>query len=208
MLPHVILGATYGFAAAVQPGPFQTYLISSALTRGVRRTLPAVLAPLLSDVPVVSLVLFVLTQVPPAALDLLRMAGGLFLLHLAAGAFAAFRTFQAPVVGRPAQTMQTLFKAVVVNLLNPNPYISWSLVLGPLLIQAWRASPAQGISLLASFYITMIASTALILIPFAGARALGPRVGRAMLGASAVALCAFGLYQVWAGGASLLRPLS
>ena len=103
---------------------------------------------------------------------------------------------------------QTVLKAAVVNLLNPNPYLSWSLVLGPLLIQAWRASPAQGISLLGSFYITLIASTALILVPFAGARALGPPVGRAMLGASAVALCAFGLYQVWAGGVSLLRPLS
>jgi len=208
MLPYVILGAAYGFAAAVQPGPFQTYLISSALTHGLRRTLPAVLAPLLSDVPIVSLVLFVLTQVPPAALDLLRIAGGLFLLYLAGGALAAFRTFQAPGVGRPAQTVQTLFKAVVVNLLNPSPYISWSLVLGPLLLQAWRAAPAHGIALLVSFYATMIASTALVLIPFAGARTLGPRVGRAMLGASAVALCAFGLYQVWAGGASLLRPLS
>jgi hypothetical protein len=50
----------------------------------------------------------------------------------------------------------------------------------------------------------MIASTAIILVPFAGARTLGPRTGRAMVGISAVALAAFGLYQLWAGGASLL----
>jgi threonine/homoserine/homoserine lactone efflux protein len=205
MLRHVILGATFGFAAAVQPGPFQAFLISSTLTRGLWHTLPAVLAPLISDVPIVALVLLILTQVPPSVLTGLRLAGGLFLLHLAAGAFAAYRSYQGPVPDGAAQTAKTVLKAAAVNLLNPNPYLSWSLVLGPLLLQAWRAAPANGIALLVSFYATMIASTALVLIPFAGARALGPRVGRAMLGASAVTLAAFGCYQLWAGGASLLR---
>ncbi|MCK7498353.1 MAG: hypothetical protein MZW92_52770 [Comamonadaceae bacterium] len=65
MLSYVTLGAAYAFAAAVQPGPFQAHLVASTLTRGLRRTLPAVLAPLLSDVPIIVLVLLVLTQVPP-----------------------------------------------------------------------------------------------------------------------------------------------
>ena len=203
MLPHVILGATYGFAAAVQPGPFQTYLVSSTLSHGLRRTLPGVLAPLMSDVPIVLLVLLVLTRVPPPALQVLRLAGGVFLLYLAHGAFTRFRTYRSPAAGPSAQPAQTLVKAAVVNLLNPNPYISWSLVLGPLLLQAWRAAPSHAVALLASFYITMIATTAAILVPFAGARALGPRAGRTMVGISALALAAFGLYQLWAGVASL-----
>jgi len=207
MLPHVVLGATYGFAAAVQPGPFQTYLVSSTLSYGLRRTLPGVLAPLLSDVPIVTLVLFVLTRVPPAALLVLRLAGGVFLLYLAAGAYAAFRPYRPPHVHQPSQPTRPLVKAAVVNLLNPNPYISWSLILGPLLLDAWRAAPAYGIGLLVSFYATMMATTALMLVPFAGARALGPAIGRAALGASALALAAFGVYQVWAGGSSLLQGL-
>ena len=204
MPAYVLLGATYAFAAAVQPGPFQTYLISSTLTHGLRRTLPAVLAPLLSDIPIVSLVLLVLTQVPPSVVNALRLAGGVFLLYLAYGAFVAHRTYEAPRTGQPAQAAQTLIKAAIVNVLNPNPYLSWSLVLGPLLLQAWRAAPAHAVALIASFYVTMIASTAVILVPFAGARTLGPRVGRTMVGISAVALAAFGLYQLWAGGVSLL----
>jgi len=207
MLPHVVLGATYGFAAAVQPGPFQTYLVSSTLSHGLRRTLPGVLAPLLSDVPIVTLVLFVLTRVPPAALLVLRLAGGVFLLYLAAGAFAAFRTYRAPQVHQPSQATRTVLEAAVVNLLNPNPYISWALILGPLLLEAWRAAPAYAIGLLVSFYATMMATTALMLVPFAGARALGPAIGRAALGVSAAALAAFGVYQIWAGGSSLLQGL-
>jgi threonine/homoserine/homoserine lactone efflux protein len=203
MTAYVLLGATYAFAAAVQPGPLQTYLISSTLTHGLRRTFPAVLAPLLSDVPIITLVLLVLTQVPPAAVSALRLAGGVFLLYLAYGAYAACRSYETPSTGQPAQAAQTLIRAATVNLLNPNPYLSWSLVLGPLLLQAWRTSPAHAVALIASFYATMIASTAVILVPFAGARTLGPRVGRTMVGISAVALAAFGLYQLWAGVASL-----
>jgi threonine/homoserine/homoserine lactone efflux protein len=120
----------------------------------------------------------------------------------------AFRRYRAPSVGHPADTTRTVLEAAVVNLLNPNPYLSWSLVLGPLLLQAWREAPADAVALVASFYATMMASTALILIPFAGARALGPRVGRAMVGLSALALAAFGLFQIWTGGSSLVRQLT
>ena len=41
MPTYLILGMTYAFAAAVQPGPLQTYLISQTLSHGWRRTLPA-----------------------------------------------------------------------------------------------------------------------------------------------------------------------
>jgi threonine/homoserine/homoserine lactone efflux protein len=204
MPSYVLLGATYAFAAAVQPGPFQAYLVSSTLTRGWRRTIPAVFAPLLSDIPIVSLVLLLLTHVPPFVLNGLRLAGGLYLLYLAACAFAAYRRYEPPSSSQPASTARTVLEAALVNLLNPNPYLSWSLILGPLLLDAWRAAPAYGIGLLASFYATMITSTALILLPFACARAFGPRIVRAMVGVSALALAAFGLYQVWAGGAAFL----
>jgi threonine/homoserine/homoserine lactone efflux protein len=207
MTSYLLLGAAYAFAAAAQPGPFQAYLISATLTRGWRRTLPAVLAPLLSDIPIIALVLLVLTRVPPPVVDAIRLAGGVFLLYLAAGALAAYRRHESPRAGTPSLAARTVLEAAIINLLNPNPYLSWSFVLGPLLLEAWRAAPAYGIALLASFYGTMIAATAVILVPFAGARALGPRIGRVMLGASAAALAAFGVYQIWTGGAAVFRDL-
>ncbi|MBK9210593.1 MAG: hypothetical protein IPL71_20865 [Anaerolineales bacterium] len=47
-----------------QPGSFQTYLISQTLTRGWKRTLPAALAPLISDGPIILICLLLLSQVP------------------------------------------------------------------------------------------------------------------------------------------------
>ena len=61
---YLIQGVGYGLIAASQPGPFQTYLISQTLARGWKQTLPAALAPLISDGPIILICIFILSQVP------------------------------------------------------------------------------------------------------------------------------------------------
>ena len=199
MLGYLIQGIGYGFAAAVEPGPFQTYLISQTLTRGWRRALPVALAPLVSDGPVVALVLLVLSQIPTALQRFLYVAGGLFVLYLARNAFRAWRRFDvvAPVTARPDR--QNLLKAALVNALSPGPYMYWSLVTGPVLLAGWRETPANGIGFLVGFYVAIVVTLAGLILLFGTARQLGPKVTRALLGISAVALVGFGLYQLWLG---------
>ncbi len=206
-LSYWVIGITFGFAAAVQPGPFQAFLIFQALTNGWRRTFPAIFAPILSDIPVVCLVLLVLTQIPPLIISVLQFAGGMFLLYLALGALAAYRRYQSPLPANATPARRTVMKATLVNLLNPNPYLAWTLVMGPLLIKAWNHARADGIGFLGSFYGTLVFTTAAILILFASARSLGPRITRILLGVSAAALFLFGLYQGWSGATALIRRL-
>ena len=52
---YIAQGLVYGFAAAAQPGPLQTYIISQAVARGWKRALPTALAPLISDGPIILL---------------------------------------------------------------------------------------------------------------------------------------------------------
>jgi hypothetical protein len=92
-----------------------------------------------------------------------------------------------------------MLKAVMVNLVNPNPYLGWSLVMGPLFLKGYRESPAIGVSMLVSFYSTLMAVNAGIIFLFSFARKIGPRVARATLGASVMALALFGFYQFWLG---------
>ncbi len=61
---YLLQGIGYGLIAASQPGPFQTYLISQTLTRGWKRTLPAALAPLVSDGFIILVCVLVLSQAP------------------------------------------------------------------------------------------------------------------------------------------------
>lgn len=197
MLPYALFGATFAFSAAVQPGPFQAYLVSLATAHGLRRTLPAVFAPIVSDIPVACLALFALTRLPASWLGWLRAAGGVFLLYLAWGAFRAFRNFRETGAPPPLNAGRTFIEAVAVNLLNPNPYISWSLVLGPLLVRAWDEAGSHAAALVVAFYGTFVAANVALLGVLAGARSLGPRVGRILIGLSAAALAGFGCYQLW-----------
>ena len=148
---YLILGMTYAFAAAVQPGPFQTYLISQTLSNGWRRTVPAAFAPLLSDGPIIVLVLLVLSRMPGWLAQVLQCAGGVFLLYLAVGAFKTWRDYDIKKAIQGQSSRQTVFKAALVNLLNPAPWLGWSLVMGPLLLKGWRETPANGIALLVGF---------------------------------------------------------
>ncbi|HDZ24803.1 MAG TPA: lysine transporter LysE, partial [Desulfobacteraceae bacterium] len=64
MFFYALQGATLALAATLIPGPFQAFLVSYALRNGWKRTLPAAFAPLISDGPVIFLVLFVLVKTP------------------------------------------------------------------------------------------------------------------------------------------------
>lgn len=196
---YILQGIGFGFAAAVQPGPFQTYIISQTLTRGWRQTLIAALAPLVSDPPIIALCLLVLSQVPAWFERFLYFAGGSFVLYLSFGAYRAWRDFEVSALPAGKEDSQSLLKAALTNALSPGPYIYWSLVTGPILIRGWRETPVHGIGFLAGFYTTIIASLGAIILTFGMARQLGPNVNRALVGISAIALFCFGLYQLWLG---------
>ena len=199
MWPYLLQGIGFGLAAAAQPGPFQTYLVSQTLLKGWQRTLPAAFAPLISDGPIILLCLFVLSQVPDWMQRILYFAGGLFILYLTFGAYKAWRDFNPSLPAPEAGTQQSVLKAALMNVLNPNPYIYWTLVTGPILLRGWRETPLHGVGFLAGFYVTIVLSLMGIILVFGTAQRFGPKVNRALLGVSAVALLCFGVYQVWLG---------
>jgi threonine/homoserine/homoserine lactone efflux protein len=195
MLENIVLGGGFAFAAAVQPGPLQAYLLSQVAARGWRRTLPAALAPLVSDGPIAILVLLVLGQLSVGAQGLLRAAGGALLLYLAWSAYHQWR--------RPPQTSadgagtpRTVVQAVLVNLLNPNPYLGWALVLGPNAVAAWHRSPADAVALIVAFYAVLVAGLAGFIVAAGSVRFLGPRGQRVLVLVSAAVLAALGVYQL------------
>ena len=199
MWTYLIQGIGYGFAAAAQPGPFQAYLISQTLSNGWRRTLPAALAPLISDGPIIVLTLVVLSHVPVWFQRFLYIVGGLFILYLAYSAFVAWRNFDEAGVVTHSGSRQSAVRAAMMNALSPGPYLYWSLVTGPILLAGWRKAPVNGIGFLVSFYATIVLSLIAIIVVFGTARRFGPKVNRVFVGVSAIALASFGLYQLSLG---------
>lgn len=196
---YLLQGIGYGLAAASQPGPFQTYLISQTLTRGWKRTLPAALAPLVSDGPIILICVLVLSQVPVWMQRILYIAGGLFILYLAYGTYNSWKNFDSRFPSVETGTQQSILKAALMNALSPGPYIFWTLVTGPILLKGWHETPVSGIGFLIGFYVTLISSLAALILIFGTAAKLGSKFNRMLLGISAIALTCFGLYQLWLG---------
>jgi threonine/homoserine/homoserine lactone efflux protein len=166
-------------------------LISRVLASGWRRTLPACFAPLISDGPIALLTISVLTQWPPGVLHVLRSGGGLLLLWLAARVLLQWRKPMSPVPH--ASAPRTLVEATLVNVLNPNPYLGWALVLGPSVGVAWSIAPAHALALVASFYVTMVVTLAGFVFLTGTARFLDRSRQRALVGASAILLAGVGI---------------
>ena len=183
-----------GLSAAALPGPFQAFLLSEAVRHGWRRSLPLALSPLLSDGPIIVLVTLLLSQLPPIFLQGLKLVGGLFILYLAYGAARSFLTFEAKLSTQAPHS--GLVKGAVMNFLNPNPWLFWSLVGAPILLGAWRQSEGLGVWFLLSFYAVFILALSALILLFALAGTLGPKVNRGLIGVSALALAGFGLYQI------------
>lgn len=200
MLIYLTQGLVLGATAAVQPGPFQAYLLSQTLRYGWRKTLPAAFAPLLSDGPIVLLVLFVLTSASAWLLSALQIAGGLFMMYLAYGAYRNYRSaVTTELADVPAGPQHSLLKGALLNALSPNPYIFWATIAGPIFIAGWRETPRLGLSFLLGFYVALIGGFMAFIALFALTERLDARVTRLLSAFSAATLLAFGLYQLSQG---------
>ena len=205
MLEYILIGGGFALAAAIQPGPLQAYLLSSVLQKGWQRTLPAALAPIVSDGPIALLTLFAITRLPGWMSVVLQAAGGVFLIYLAWRSFMQWRRISHVEFARGDSLPRTLLQAAMVNILNPNPYLGWSLVLGPAFLDAWGQSPANAAALIMTFYGTIVIATAGVILLFGTTRFLGARGRRTLILVSAIILGALGLYQLLA---SIIKAIS
>jgi threonine/homoserine/homoserine lactone efflux protein len=203
MIAYILQGITYGFAAAVQPGPLQAYIILQALKNGWRRSIVYALVPLLSDLPIIALVVTVLALLPAGWVIVLRVAGGAFLLYLAGSAIHTALNYSGEKTDLEISPSKGLLQAVLINLLNPNPYLFWSLVTGPILLTGWKESPVHGIAMLAAFYLVMVLLNAVIILVVSIAHRFNPRLRQWLMIASAIGLGIFGVYQLWMGIAAI-----
>lgn len=197
-VPSLFLqGAWLGFTAAASPGPLQAYLLAQSVRNGAARTVPVACVPLVTDPPLIAIVLAVLAQVPAGLLRALGILGGAVVLWLGAGALRAALARPAKAAARPPPA--GFVRALAVNFTNPNAWLWWSTAAGPILVSAWHASALSAAAFLAGFYLLLVGGNVLFVLLASRLAGAGPGVARALGLASGVALVAFGIWRL-AGG--------
>ncbi len=212
MLESLILpGISFGLAATALPGPLQAYLISTTLALGWRRGILVIFSPLITDAPIILLVLFILGRSPDALIPFIQLIGGLFLLWLAWGAWKDYRAgsyVDADAEATPVMATdgkRVLLRAVVMNFFSPGPYLFWGTVNGRLLLDGLEQSLLHGLVFLVAFYGTFLGGLALTVFIFARIGQLDARFSRLVLLTTIVLLAIFGLIFIRDGALVLLQ---
>lgn len=202
MLETLLKGAGLGFSAGTAFGALHNLLLSVTLLRGWRYGMLIVITPLLTDAPIILLMLFVLDNLPEGAQRIIPLIGGVFLLWLAWGAWQQFRNPPVIQIEEDAArnlSVATLLKGVGVNLLNPAPYIYWGTVGGALLREGFAQSVAHGVGFLVAFYLTFLGLMAAFVVVFDRLRRVDTRVTQALSLFSVVIMTLLGLQFIWQG---------
>lgn len=163
MLSSLLAGLTFGLSAGLSPGPLSTFVISQTLRHGIREGVRVALSPLLTDLPIILISLFVLTQLANAnaILGVIALIGGLFVCYL------AYETFTTTRLEVNAQVLapQSLLRGAIVNALSPHPYLFWFSVGAPTMVKTMQASglPAA-LAFVLGFYTLLIGSKIFIAV--------------------------------------------
>ena len=168
LLSSITTGILFGLAAGFLPGPLHTLVIVQTLKYGPREGIKVAFAPILTDIPIIIVSYFLLSRLANFELiiGLISLFGGLYVL------FMAYECVQTgPVEHKgPDDNAQSIKRGVIVNFLNPHPYLFWMSVGMPLIIKLQVENPLAPILFILSLYSVLIGSKMLVAVIVGKAR--------------------------------------
>ena len=164
-MEFLIQGLLLGLGVGLAPGPLLALVISASLRGGTSHGLRVALSPLITDLPIIVISLFVLRQVNDSAIGFLSIVGALVLTYFAYESWVAGRTDPQKNINLDnslGSTKTTLFKAILTNFINPSAWLFWMTAGGTLLTTGWNKGFWDAAGFLFGFYLLLVGSKALL----------------------------------------------
>lgn len=154
MINYLTLGIVLGLSAGLSPGPLFALVISETLSHHIGAGIRVAISPLLTDLPVIILTVFILSRLSGfhSILGMISLVGGavIFMMGLQSLRFRGAKVDTSQVQQR------SLTKGMLVNILSPHPYLFWFSVGAPTLTRAYNEKTIFAISFILCFYIFLI----------------------------------------------------
>ncbi len=182
-------GIALGVFEGIRPGPLLTMVIRETLTGGWSAGARAALAPIFTDGPIIIVSIFLSGWIAdqPTVLFLISILGAGFLVWFGIDCFR----IEPPDPDLDQEEITGSFmRGVITNLLNPNVYVFWFLIGGPLMASAADEEPLAPVAYALSFLISIIIVKMTIALFFHRTRgSLSPTAYRTALG-----ICGLGMF--------------
>jgi threonine/homoserine/homoserine lactone efflux protein len=156
MLSFLITGTILGLSAGFAPGPLLALVISETMEHGVMAGVKVALAPILTDLPIIILTIFILAELSGfhSVLGIISIIGAFFILYLGIENIR----IKGITLNINKNSPRSLQKGIIVNALSPHPYLFWFSVGGPTTIKAMAQGLPTAISFVLSFYVLLVGS--------------------------------------------------
>ena len=162
MLTFLTTGIILGLSAGVAPGPLLALVVSETLQHDIKAGVKVALAPILTDLPIILLTLFILAKLARfhVVLGVVSVIGACFIFYLG----IRNTTTRGADITENRGTRKSLQKGILVNALSPHPYLFWFSVGAPTTIKALELNMAAAASFVLSFYVLLVGSKIILAI--------------------------------------------
>jgi threonine/homoserine/homoserine lactone efflux protein len=162
VLKYLFSGIVFGLIAGISPGPILTLVISETLQHNKKEGIKISLSPLITDLPIILLTLFLIAKLSVfhQVLGFISAGGAVFLLVLAYECIV----FKDIIINSEPQKAQSFKKGITANFLNPNPYLFWLTVGAPFLIKAYHEGLGSVAAFIFGFYFCLTGSKIAVVI--------------------------------------------
>jgi threonine/homoserine/homoserine lactone efflux protein len=173
VIEFLFAASVFGLSGGLSPGPLLALVVAETLARGRGAGLAVAAAPLVTDGPIIALAILLLGRIDSSepALGIVSIAGGFVLAFFGVAGFRGPDEKIDEVDSQP-RVWTSLGKGVVVNLLNPSPYLFWLTIGAPMLLRAHRASSSAAVAFLVVFYLGLVGSKSMLAVLVARSRAV------------------------------------
>ncbi len=160
MLIYLSMASILGLSAGLAPGPLLSLVISETLHHGIRAGIRVAFAPLISDIPIIAVVLFLFSRFEQVdmLLGIMAIVGGSYIFYLGVSSLR----FKGSKLEVTSQSGLSLRKGVIINFLNPAPYLFWFGVGTPILYKAYDENPLFAALFIGIFYLMLVSSKVIL----------------------------------------------
>lgn len=162
MIGYLLAGISLGLTAGFSPGPLFAIVIAQTLRHGLKEGMKAAVSPLITDIPIIFVCLFLLTALSAykPILGMVSIVGAVFLLYLA---YENLKTKEM-AVECPAAEANSVFTGAAVNALSPHPYLFWLMVGGPMIMNAYEQGIYSAVIFIISFYFCLVGAKIMLAV--------------------------------------------
>ncbi|MDQ1276539.1 MAG: hypothetical protein QG610_2117 [Euryarchaeota archaeon] len=160
LIEHLAMGAFLGLAAGTSPGPLLAVTISETLQHGKWEGIKVAVSPLITDLPIILAVLFVLSHLTSSDLfiGIIAFFGASYLIYSGIESFK----IKNDSLELNIEKTDALKKGVIVNFGNPHPYVFWLSIGGPIIFKSLSIHIWATILFIAGFYLLLVGSMVIV----------------------------------------------